>query len=99
MDKQNFDLDDVIHQPIRTKIMTYLANVGEADYTVIKKSLGLNDGHMSTHMKKLIEANYVVFIKEFVNNKPKTTYLLTPLGRDKYKAYIAIFKKMIGKSS
>ena len=95
MNNRSLELDNLIHQPIRTKIMTYLANVGEADYTIIKKTLNLNDGHMSTHMKKLIEADYVGFKKEFVDNKPKTTYWLTKFGKQKYKDYIISIKQLL----
>jgi len=95
MDNKIIELNQLIHQPVRTKIMTYLASVGKADYTIIKKALDLSDGHMSTHMKKLIEADYIDFKKEFIQNKPKTTYWLTGTGKSEFKAYIKILRKII----
>jgi predicted ArsR family transcriptional regulator len=53
------ELDQVIHQPIRTKIMALLLNSGECDYSTIKNTLNISDGHMSTHMKVLVSEEYV----------------------------------------
>lgn len=89
------DLDRVIHQPVRTKIMAYLVNTGSCDYTTLKKTLGLSDGHMSTHMKELLEAGYVEMEKAFVDNKPKTTYKITKEGKKKFVEYVNDLKSLI----
>ncbi len=89
------EIDEVIHQPIRTRIMAFLGNAGETNYTDLKKSLEITDGHMSTHMKKLIEAEYVVAKKEFVNQKPNTTYKLSRLGRARLNKYLESLKALI----
>lgn len=93
-----FELDQVIHQPIRTKIMALLANMGETDFTTIKKNLDLTDGHMSTHMKILTESGYVDTDKKFVDNKPKTSYKLSKEGKKKFSDYVASLKKMISET-
>lgn len=89
------DLDQIIHQPIRTKIIAYLINSGSTDYTQLKKSLELTDGHMSTHMKLLVENGYVDVQKTFVENKPKTTYSLSKEGKKKFTLYINSLKSLI----
>ena len=91
----SLEIDDLIHQPVRTKIMAYLGNYGECDYTQLKKSLEITDGHMSTHMKKLVNADYVTANKLFVNNKPKTKYKLSKLGKARLKKYLDTLKKLI----
>lgn len=92
------ELDRVIHQPVRTQIVAYLANVKECDYTTLRDNLSLSDGHMSTHMKQLVEAEYIAIDKAFVNNKPKTTYRLTPEGKKKFHAYVKHLKEILGRS-
>ena len=82
---EKLELDKTLHQPVRTKIVAYLANVGSSDYSLLKKTLGLSDGHMSTHMRELVSKNYVAVEKEFVNNKPKTTYYITKTGKREFK--------------
>lgn len=91
----NYELDRVIHQPIRTKIIACLANAESCDYTTLKKTLNLSDGHMSTHMKELLEAGYVEMEKAFVDNKPKTTYKITKEGKRKFSEYVATLKSVI----
>ncbi len=88
-------LDEVIHQPVRTRIIAYLINCTECDYTTLKKTLGLTDGHMSTHMKVLIAKEYVSMTKQFVKNKPKTTYKVTDLGKENFKNYLDTLKRII----
>lgn len=89
------ELDRVLHQPIRTRIMAYLLAVGSADYTTVKNMFGLSDGHMTTHMRELIENNYVVASKSFVNNKPRTTYVLTQEGEKAFSDYVSVLKRII----
>ena len=89
------ELDKVIHQPIRTRIMAILVNRGECDYSSLKKQLELTDGHMSTHMKELLSSGYVEMEKAFIDNKPKTTYSVTKVGRKRFAEYVNSLKKLI----
>ena len=89
------DLDKVIHQPIRTRIMAFLANVKECDYTSLKNSLKLTDGHMSTHMKELLASGYVEMEKSFIENKPRTTYRITKDGKKRFLLYVNALKELV----
>lgn len=89
------ELDKVIHQPIRTRIMAILVSQGECDYSSLKRQLELTDGHMSTHMKELLSSGYVEMEKAFVENKPKTTYSVTKEGKKKFAEYVNALKKVI----
>ncbi len=95
MKKDTTKLDEVIHQPVRTRIIAYLISTGECDYTSLRDSLELSDGHMSTHMKVLTKKEYVEMHKEFVNNKPKTTYKLTKKGKACFKEYVEVLQNII----
>jgi len=89
------ELDKILHQPIRTRIMAYLAVQKNSDYTTIRDMFNLTDGHMTTHMKELIENNYVSVTKEFINNKPRTSYTITQKGKNAFLNYIETLKKII----
>lgn len=92
---KSVELDRIIHQPVRTKIIAFLADVKDCDYSTLKTTLGLSDGHMSTHMRELISNEYVEVKKEFINNKPKTTYRITSLGKKKLFAYVRALKQIV----
>lgn len=89
------ELDKILHQPIRTRIMAYLATQKSADYTTLRDMFSLTDGHMTTHMKELIENDYLSVTKEFINNKPRTTYTITAKGTKAFLNYIETLKKII----
>lgn len=89
------ELNRVLHQPIRTRIIALLVAAGSCDYTQLKKELNLSDGHMTTHMRELLEYRYVVSEKMFVDNKPRTTYYLTDEGRAAFAEYIESLKRII----
>lgn len=89
------DLDRVIHQPIRTKIMAYLVHSGPCDFTTIKELFDLNDGHMTTHMRELVGSGYVEAEKMYEDNRPKTIYHVTGVGRREYESYVQQMKNIL----
>lgn len=91
----NAELNRILHQPIRTHIMAYLIAHGLCTYNELKNKFNLSDGHMTTHMRELLEHNYVRMEKEFVNNKPCTTYYVTDIGRNEFAEYVKRLKKII----
>jgi DNA-binding MarR family transcriptional regulator len=80
-------LDRVIHEPARLKIMTHLYVVESGDFVYLMRTTGLTRGNLSSHMSKLEEAGYVEVIKEFVNRKPVTMLKLTDKGRKAFLEY------------
>ena len=91
----NNELNRILHQPIRTRIMAYLIAHGSCNYKQLKTQFELSDGHMTTHMRELLEHNYVEMEKTFINNKPCTTYHVTDIGRQEFAEYVQRLKKII----
>jgi DNA-binding MarR family transcriptional regulator len=92
------ELDEMIHQPTRTKIMVSLYTLGEGEeieFTTLRDLLGLSDGNLSSHLSKLEEAGYVKVRKTFEGKKPKTYISLTAKGRKAFENYISVLKKML----
>ena len=82
-------LDPIIHQPTRTQLVAYLASRREATFMELKRLLGLTDGNLEAHLKKLIEAGYLTIRKE--GNKvgrTHTVYELTESGRKALAEYV-----------
>ena len=88
-------LDDVIHQKVRLGILATLLTLGNADFRLLKETLSLSDGNLSTHVTLLENAGYVVSHKEFVLKKPHTTYTPTEAGRLAFHNYLKALEQVV----
>ncbi len=75
------ELDRVIHEPVRLRIMAMLGGVDTADFKFMVSTLGLSKGNLSSHVEKLETAGYVKVMKSFNGKITCTEYALTPRGR------------------
>jgi DNA-binding transcriptional ArsR family regulator len=74
------ELDKIIHEPARLRIMMILAGVRQADFNFLLTTLGLTRGNLSRHMDKLESAGYLEVEKSFKGKIPNTSYQLTRQG-------------------
>ncbi len=81
------EVDIIIHQPTRLKIMMALLGVEEADFNFLQSALELTAGNLSTHASKLEEAGLIEITKRFAGKLPVTTYSLTEEGRERLDEY------------
>ncbi|MCS7179523.1 MAG: transcriptional regulator [Anaerolineae bacterium] len=92
------ELDPVIHQPTRLRIMAALVSLNEgdkADFIFLRDLLGLTDGNLSVHLQRLEEAGYVRIEKTFVGRRPKTWVWATAEGREAFAAYIDVLENIL----
>ena len=82
------DIDAILHQPLRTRIVAYLSTRGEATFSELKKILEVTDGNLEAHIKKLRTADYVTTYKEKGEGRPQTFYQLTDPGKQAFKQYV-----------
>ena len=91
-------LNETIHQATRLRIMTMLVVQPETDrfaYGFIQRTLDLTGGNLTTHLRKLEDADYLVITKEFVNSKPRTWVQATPTGRRAFADYLANLERAL----
>jgi len=86
-------LDEVLHQPVRTRITALLAARGDTTFTELKQTLNVTDGNLEAHMKKLLAAEYVKAKRVYgqgitVSGRPQTFYSLTRKGKSAFKRYV-----------
>jgi len=95
------ELDDVIHQPLRLKIMAALnalpATTG-LEFSKLKKLTGATDGNVGAHIETLAKARYVSVEKDFVGNKPQTTVTATTTGRGAFARHVVTLQEIIAAS-
>lgn len=88
-------LDPVLHQPVRTRLVAYLATRGACTFTELKTALQITDGNLEAHMKKLTAANYVAAIRESGEGRPQTFYELTEDGRAAFTTYVDALQRLL----
>ena len=90
--------DDIIHQPLRLKIMSALNALPARhglDFSRLKKLTGATDGNLGAHIETLAKAGYVTVDKAFVAKRPQTTVTATPAGRAAFAAHVASLRQII----
>ena len=97
------ELDDVIHQPLRLRIMAALnalpAGVPGLEFSKLKKLTGATDGNLGAHIETLSKAGYVAVEKAFVGKKPQTTVTATAAGRGAFARHVATLQEIIAASA
>ena len=91
------EIDKVIHEPARMKIMANLYFVKSMDAIFLLRQTGLTWGNLATHTKKLEAADYIEVKKEFIKRKPHTMFRLTKRGRIAFEEYRINMKNIIDK--
>jgi DNA-binding MarR family transcriptional regulator len=89
------DLDKVIHERARLAIMSALATGASQTHNELRELLGLTDGNLSVHARRLEEAGYIACDKDFAGRMPRTTYKLTTKGRTAFERYLAHMEALI----
>jgi DNA-binding MarR family transcriptional regulator len=86
------DLNELIHQPVRLRIMAALVTLEDdiqLEFTYLRDLLEVTDGNLGAHLRKLEEAGYVELVKTFVARKPRTYVAITPLGQRAFEKHVA----------
>lgn len=81
------DLDRVVHEPVRLRILSVLAAVESADFNFLLTALGVTRGNLSVHADKLEQAEYIAITKGYNGKIPRTEYAITDKGRAALEQY------------
>ncbi|MCA9491954.1 MAG: transcriptional regulator [Myxococcales bacterium] len=81
------ELDVLIHEPARLRVLALLAMVEEADFMFLLRSTGLSRGNLSVQLRRLEEAALVQPERQLVEGRARTSYALTPTGMASLRDY------------
>jgi len=87
--------DPLIHERTRLAIVSSLAVNECLSFTELKALLGITDGNLSIHARKLEDAGYVLCEKGFEGRTPKTTFKLADAGRKALRKYLDHMEQLI----
>jgi len=94
------NVNPVLVDRVRLAIMASLALAkGPVDFNTILIELELTKGNLSTHMKKLEQAQLIEIKKQFVGKKTKTTYSCTQGGSEAILNYLATLEAVLKQSN
>ncbi len=69
----------------------------EISFNDLKQMLELTDGNLASHLNTLEQAEFIKVHKGFIGRKTSTTYSITVLGKQAFKAHLDALEKMIKK--
>jgi DNA-binding MarR family transcriptional regulator len=91
-------LNEIIHQPVRLRIMAALAALeagSEVDFIYLRDLLEVTDGNLGAHLRKLEEAGYIAVNKTFVDRKPRTFLSITAEGRKVFQDHVTALEAIL----
>lgn len=88
-------LNKIFDSRIRLGVMSVLVVNESISFNELKQLLELTDGNLASHLSTLEQAQYIRVHKAFIGKKTNTTYNITDLGRQAFKAHLDALEKMI----
>ena len=88
-------LDPVFHQPVRTRLAALLS-IEARSFSQLKSGLGITDGNLDAHLRKLSGAGYL-HSRMILEGRPHTIYQLSDSGEEAFDAYIAALELIVGR--
>jgi len=92
-------LDLLIHQQVRLRIMAALTALPEdakMEFVAMRDLLGVTDGNLGAHLRRLEEAGYIEIEKTFIARKPHTYIAATKRGRAAFKEHVRALREILG---
>lgn len=88
-------LDSLIHERVRLGILSALAAADRLSFTELRDALGVTDGNLSVHARKLEDAGYLECQKRFDKRIPRSEYRLSTKGRAAFASYLFQLESVI----
>ncbi len=89
-------LDRVMHERARLSVLTSLLGHPKGlTFGALKQLCGLTDGNLSRHLEVLESAKLVGVTKALEHNRPQTVCRITPAGRRRFLAYLAVLEQVL----
>jgi DNA-binding MarR family transcriptional regulator len=89
------DLDELLVHPVRLSIVAALADVGRAEFALVRDSVEITDPMLSKQVAMLEAAGYVGVDKGRVGRRTRTWLNLTPDGQTAYRRHLAALRAIV----
>ena len=91
-------LNEIIHQPVRLKIMATLRAMpkgAQIEFIRLNSIIGTTEGNLGAHIITLENRGYLTVKKDFFGKRPRTRISLTHAGRRAFEAHVAYLRDVI----
>ena len=88
-------LDKTFESRIRLGVMSILLVNERVDFTILRNMLEVTDGNLASHLNALVKKGYIEVKKQFIGNKPNTSYSVTLPGRKAFNNHLDNLEKLI----
>ncbi len=89
------NLNKAFDSRIRIGIMSILMRSNWVDFVTLRNTLQATDGNLSSHLSALERVNLIKLKKQFVGNRPKTSYKITRNGLRKFTEHLNALEELI----
>jgi DNA-binding MarR family transcriptional regulator len=89
------NLNKVFDNRVRLGIMSILVVNDWVDFTTIRSTLKITDGQLASNIKALEKAEYIEIRKQFIGNKPNTSYSVTQLGKVAFEQHLKALEDLL----
>ena len=89
------DVDRLVHEPARLIILSILYVLESADFLYLLRETGLGKGNLSSHLKRLEQAEYITIEKTYRGKTPLTICQITSTGQAAFEAYREQLKNVV----
>jgi DNA-binding MarR family transcriptional regulator len=80
--------DPLLLSQVRLGVVAVLVERDVATFPELKALLGVTQGNLGIHLRKLEDGGYVEVEKDFLDRKPRTSARLTAAGRAAFLAHV-----------
>src|SRR5262249_58939483 len=85
----------LVSERVRLGILSVLAVTPQMSFADLKEALGLTDGNLSIHARKLEDAAFISSKKSFKDRRPLTEFTLTTKGRAAFERYLGHMEALV----
>ena len=89
------DINKNFESRIRLGIMSILVINDWVEFNTIKSVLNVTDGNLASHIKALEKEKYIEIKKQFLGNKPNTSYRITIEGKIAFNQHLDALEKFL----
>jgi DNA-binding MarR family transcriptional regulator len=83
---------EVVHQPVRLRIVTLLYRERDIGFAAMRGALDLTAGNLASHLERLDAAGLVDQRRTFSKDGLEARIRLTPLGAAGFQRYLALLR-------